>query len=108
MTSLDTTSAPRSPIRSTGGRDARPSVDVGRLFDLLPPHSPEAEMALLGSMILDPTVIGDVLPLVAKPDAFYLARNWVLPFPECHLLGDVFTNTGNTSSRNPRNNTIPT
>ncbi len=51
-------------------------------------------MALLGSMILDPTVIGDVLPLVGKPDAFYLARNGaifsaIITIYEHHQQGDL-------------------
>ena len=32
-------------------------------------------MALLGSMILEPGVIGEVLPLIAKPEAFYLEKH---------------------------------
>lgn len=48
-----------------------PPVEIQKLFDRLPPHSPEAEMALLGSMILDPRVIGDVLSHVTAADDFY-------------------------------------
>lgn len=44
---------------------------VGKLFDKQPPQSPEAEMALLGSIILDPKVTGDVLHLVTSGRAFY-------------------------------------
>ncbi|MCX5659322.1 MAG: replicative DNA helicase [Planctomycetota bacterium] len=46
-------------------------VDVGKLFDKLPPHALEAECALLGSMILDPQVIGDVVQILAGSDDFY-------------------------------------
>lgn len=57
---------------SGGSRRPRPApIEIQKLFDLLPPHSPEAEMALLGSMILDPRVIGDVLSMVTGPDDFY-------------------------------------
>lgn len=42
-----------------------------KLFDRLPPHSDEAEMSLLGSMILDHEIIDEVTPLVASPDDFY-------------------------------------
>ena len=53
----------------------RPPEDLARLFESPPPHAPEAEMALLGSMILEPGVIGEVLPLIAKPEAFYLEKH---------------------------------
>ena len=44
--------------------------NLQKLFDRLPPHSLEAEMSLLGSMILDHSVIGDVIeivPLASSP-----------------------------------------
>ncbi|QYK47390.1 MAG: replicative DNA helicase [Phycisphaeraceae bacterium] len=54
------------------GRRYRPApIEVQKLFDRLPPHSPEAEMALLGSMILEPKVIGEVLLQVSSHDDFY-------------------------------------
>ncbi|MFI4855493.1 MAG: replicative DNA helicase [Phycisphaerales bacterium JB065] len=42
-----------------------------KLFDRLPPHSLEAEMSLLGSMILDHTVVGEVIEIVPSASAFY-------------------------------------
>ena len=39
-------------------------VELGKLFDKLPPHAIEAEMALLGSMILDGLVIGEVVQIL--------------------------------------------
>ena len=42
-----------------------------KLFGQLPPHSNEAEIALLGSVMLDPSVIGDIITLVSKPEQFY-------------------------------------
>ena len=88
MSTLDT-----PPSRSRQGR-SRPAIDVGHLFDLLPPHSPEAEMSLLGSMILDPKVIGDVLPLVSKAEDFYLVRHGaifsaIITIFERHEQGDL-------------------
>lgn len=41
------------------------------MFDKAPPHSIEAEMCLLGSMILSHEVIDDVLPIVSRSEAFY-------------------------------------
>ncbi|HED53058.1 MAG TPA: hypothetical protein ENJ00_02510, partial [Phycisphaerales bacterium] len=58
-----------------GRRDQRVMVNVDKLFDRLPPHSLEAEMSLLGSMILDPQVIADVLPHVGSDDMFYSAAH---------------------------------
>jgi len=64
--------------RSTGGggsrngRGAPPAIDVGRLFDRLPPHSPEAEASLLGSMLLDPQrAIPDVMGIVSDAGYFH-------------------------------------
>ena len=54
-----------------GGYRNRPSVDIQRLFDRLPPHSLEAEMALLGSMILDHRVISEVIAIVPTSAYFY-------------------------------------
>jgi replicative DNA helicase len=40
------------------------------LLERVPPHSLEAEMSLLGAMMLDRQAVGDVL-LLARPDDFY-------------------------------------
>jgi len=58
-----------------GDRGARAREPLGKLFDKMPPQSPEAEMSLLGSMILDPSVIGDVIGLVGKAEDFYLEKH---------------------------------
>ena len=42
--------------------DSAPRVDpqeTARLLKAMPPNAPEAEMALLGSMLIEPGVIGD-------------------------------------------------
>lgn len=57
------------------GRGEGPAYDLGRLYDKLPPHAPEAEMALLGSIVLDPYVLAEILPLVAQPEDFYRQNN---------------------------------
>ena len=51
------------------------SEPLGKLFDREPPRSAEAEMALLGSMILDPGVIADVIGLVHSADQFHTAAH---------------------------------
>lgn len=44
---------------------------AGSPADKLPPHSLESEMAVLGAMILDPTVVGEVAQILPDADAFY-------------------------------------
>jgi replicative DNA helicase len=46
-------------------------IDVSKLFEKLPPHAIEAEAALLGSMILDWRVCGDVLQTIGGSEDFY-------------------------------------
>ncbi|MEO1235767.1 MAG: replicative DNA helicase [Planctomycetota bacterium] len=54
-------------------RGRRPSqvIEIGPLFEKQPPHAIEAEMALLGSMVLDWRVVGDVVQILKGPDDFY-------------------------------------
>jgi replicative DNA helicase len=56
-----------------------PQADLARLFDQLPPHSVEAEMSLLGSIILAGTenihLIGEVMQILQDPAAFYLPKH---------------------------------
>lgn len=47
-----------------------PAPDPGQPFDRLPPHSIEAEMCLLGSMMLDRDIIGEIVSLVDRA-SFY-------------------------------------
>ncbi len=46
-------------------------VDVSKLFDKLPPHALEAECALLGSLILDWRVCGEVIQILKGPEDLY-------------------------------------
>ncbi len=46
-------------------------VDISKLFDKLPPHALEAECALLGSVILDWRVCGEVIQVLKGPDDLY-------------------------------------
>ncbi len=57
--------------RGRYNREAAPALSAQKLFEKEPPFSPEAEMSLLGSMILDPLVIVDVLGLLKGKEDFY-------------------------------------
>lgn len=46
-------------------------VDLSRLLDRLPPQAIEAEMALLGSMILDWRTVGDVVQVLVDSEVFH-------------------------------------
>lgn len=46
-------------------------------MDRLPPHSLEAEEAILGSLLIDPDAIFDVATFL-RPDAFYSAQNQMI------------------------------
>ncbi len=48
---------------------------MSKLFEQLPPHAIEAEMCVLGSMMLDPNVIGDVILTLRGPDDFSRAAH---------------------------------
>lgn len=62
----------RGRRRGKGAPRERVSPWAGqKLFDRDPPRSIEAEMSLLGAMILDPRVIGDIIPLMKGPEDFY-------------------------------------
>src|SRR5688572_24299470 len=57
---------------SGGNRDWR---HLATLFDSLPPHAIEAEMSLLGSILIDPQVIGDIIFIVRRGDDFFKPAN---------------------------------
>ncbi len=46
-------------------------IELGKLFDRLPPSAPEAEQALLGSMLLDSRIIGDVVQVIRSSADFH-------------------------------------
>ncbi len=46
-----------------------------RLLKAMPPNAPEAEMALLGSMLIDPGTIGDVVGVIRSADDFFQERH---------------------------------
>ena len=55
-----------------GDRRARAAgASLEKLFDRVPPHSLDAEQSLLGSLLLDPAMFGDVITLVSEGSQFY-------------------------------------
>ena len=73
------TNGAQNGSRDNGRRDARRPGTAGapmrERFDRLPPHDPEAEAALLGAMLIDPTVTDEVIQFVPTGDSFYLAAH---------------------------------
>ncbi|MFN9930823.1 MAG: replicative DNA helicase [bacterium] len=67
MTALDPSTAATFQPRRPGPT----IVEIGKLFERTPPASIEAEMALLGSMILEPRIIADVISIIRGPEVFY-------------------------------------
>jgi len=66
-----------------GGWHAKrsPGIDsesLGKLFDRLPPHSLEAERALLGCLLLEPGTTTDILGLVSSAEQFYSAAHGLI------------------------------
>ncbi|MCX5691645.1 MAG: hypothetical protein NTV94_17945, partial [Planctomycetota bacterium] len=53
------------------GRPARPLTSTQKMFDKEAPHAIEAEKALLGSMILEPKIIPDVIGIISGKQDFY-------------------------------------
>ncbi|HAI10660.1 MAG TPA: replicative DNA helicase [Phycisphaerales bacterium] len=58
--------------------DEQPDIDLSKIFDKMPPNAYEAECALLGSMILDSEVIGDVVQIMSGEKDFYKASHGVV------------------------------
>lgn len=50
-------------------------MNIDKLFDRQQPHSIQAEMCLLGSMLIDTACIGEVLDIVPEATAFYDERH---------------------------------
>lgn len=69
---MSTASTISGPISNTGRAS---DGDIGSLLNRIPPHSIEAESAVLGSLILDQQMIGDVIPLLHGRDDFYQQKH---------------------------------
>lgn len=50
-------------------------AELAKLFDKVPPHALEAEAALLGAMILDSRMIGDVIEIIKSSEDFYVQKH---------------------------------
>jgi len=73
-------------------RERKP--ELGALFDRVPPHNADAERSLLGSILLDPRVLSEVVQLVHKPEQFYSESHGaifkaLLDTYEAHQSGDL-------------------
>ena len=54
------------------------SNDTSSLIDRMPPHDLTAEAGVLGSMIIDPQVIGPVCMFLQKPEMFFKEENQII------------------------------
>ena len=61
---------PDSKPGPSRGRGPDPA-EIARLYEQMPPHAIEAEMCLLGSMLLDPDCIGDIVQVVQNAEDFF-------------------------------------
>ena len=64
-----------TPQSSPPGVAGRTQEKVARLLEQLPPHAIEAEMCLLGSVLIDPGVLGDVALIIRQGEEFYKPAN---------------------------------
>ncbi|MCR9075020.1 MAG: hypothetical protein NXI07_03175, partial [bacterium] len=75
--------------------DQRPqTLDMGRLFDRTPPHHIDAERSLIGSILLDPAVLNDVVELIPNGEMFYQESHGTIyqtlvETYEAHQTGDL-------------------
>jgi replicative DNA helicase len=79
--------------RRRGGFD-RPVIDLGQMFDRLPPNSVDAERSLLGAILLDPRILTEVVPIVSSGTLFYKEAHGaifqaLLDTYEAHQSGDL-------------------
>lgn len=60
-----------STTRMVKREDRHDDRSLADLFNALPPSAVEAEMSLIGSVILDPDVCGDVVQIIRSSDDFF-------------------------------------
>jgi len=68
--------------------------DTGKLFDRTPPHHIDAERSLLGSILLEPAILNDVVEIVPNAESFYKESHGVIyqtlvDTYEAHQTGDM-------------------
>ena len=68
---MTTFRAESKPSRRPDENRINAQETLARLIEAQPPHSPEAEMSLLGSLILDPKIVAEVVSITPGPDVFY-------------------------------------
>ena len=61
--------------KSQDGNSTTKSQAINRLMDALPPHAVEAEESLLGSILIDATVLNDVQLIIRSGDDFFKKAN---------------------------------
>ena len=71
-------------------RAARDPQTIAQLYEKLPPHAVEAEMCLLGSMLIEPEKIGDVIMIVRTGDDFHKPANGAI----FETMVDLYDRTG--------------
>ncbi len=76
------------------GKKRKPTIDAAQLFDRSPPHHIDAERSLLGSILLDPMVLTEVVEIVSTPEQFYKEAHGtifasLLETFEAHQTGDL-------------------
>jgi replicative DNA helicase len=76
------------------GKKRKPTIDAGELFDRTPPHHIDAERSLLGSILLDPMVLTEIVEIVSTPEQFYKEAHGtifssLLETFEAHQTGDL-------------------
>ncbi|MCA9276475.1 MAG: replicative DNA helicase [Phycisphaerales bacterium] len=79
---------------SRRGSSRREVPDMGRLFDRTPPHHIDAERSLIGSILLDPAVLNDVVELIPNGELFYQESHGTIyqtlvETYEAHQTGDL-------------------
>jgi replicative DNA helicase len=72
MSAIPTTARPRPGPGFSGGGDPTP------LIDRMPPHDLSAEAGVLGSMIIDPQVIGPVCMFLQRPEMFFKEEHQII------------------------------
>ncbi len=72
----------------------KPTIDASELFDRTPPHHIDAERSLLGSILLDPMALSEIVELISTPEQFYKEAHGVIfsclvETFEAHQSGDM-------------------